>query len=183
MSAAPRGPASAGWAAGPAVSGLGRFLPRNLPRAAVRNEPRRRGLLGGASILPAISTMRRIAALGQVWLVLTSAALAAPPPPGSEDAALMAEFADWIRTQHSPAGGWCCDLSDGRPLFEGEWKVERGAYRILISRRHWPDAPEPGVWIDVPADRITAASPMGLPVAWWSATGPRLWCFAPVGGS
>lgn len=239
MSAASRGPAAAGWLAGPAVSGiLGRFLP-NSPRRAVLNECRRRGLLApnihepdhapigatatgventqaeaikpfrgapmmppspiGATVrapipgrVPGVSSAtpppaarngprRRGFLLGALALAALPAR-AAPPAPGSEDAALMAEFSDWITTQHAPGGGWCCDLSDGRPLFEGEWRVERGGYRILISRRHWPDAPEAGLWIDVPADRLTAASPLGLPVAWWTANGPRLWCFAPVGG-
>lgn len=137
---------------------------------------------------PHLGRLRRcvtnLAAAGSFWcgVAVVSQSLAAPPPPGSEDAALMAEFFDWITTQRSAEGLWCCDMSDGRPLFEGQWKTIGGGYQVFISRRHWPDAPEPGVWLDVPPERVTAASPLGLPVAWWSSHAGRLWCFAPVGG-
>lgn len=154
---------------------------RSLPGIPQTGHPfRQRWIIGG---WPHLGRLRRcvtnLVVAGSFGL---GVALAAPPPPGSEDAALMAGFADWITTQRSAEGLWCCDLSDGRPLFEGEWQTTGDRYRVFISRRHWPDAPEPGVWLDVSPERVTAASPLGLPVAWWSASAGRLWCFAPVGG-
>ena len=101
-------------------------------------------------------------------LLMTAAAYAAPPAPGSEDAELRAPFVDWIKSQHTASGAWCCDMSDGRPLFEGEWRTVGERYEIHITRRHWTDAPEGGVWITVPPQKVTGHSP--------------IYCFAPVGG-
>ena len=124
--------------------------------------------------------------------VLVNVAVAAPPPPGSEDEALMAPVKDWIVNQHSAAGGWCCNLSDGRPLFEREWRAVEGGWEVFISRRHWPDAPASGVWIRVAQDKKTAPSPIGMPIVWWVGSGNgggagvggrgTVYCFAPVGG-
>lgn len=121
-----------------------------------------------------------------VFLALSSAAVAAPPSRGSEDWELMAPYRDWVTRQYAPSGQWCCDWADGRPLFDDEWQQTPTGYRVLISRRHWADAPEPGVWIDVPRDRVSSPSPMGLLVVWWSAVeglpGGFVYCVAPTGG-
>jgi len=108
----------------------------------------------------------------------------AAPAPGSEDAALLDGFGDWIRSQYRDQAnhsGWCCDGADGRPLFDSEWRPTDEGVKVFVSRRHWPDAPAAGLWIDVPRARFSAPSPLGLPVLLWTAAG-GVYCFAPVGG-
>ena len=125
-------------------------------------------------------------------LILTtfsSLAYSAPPPVGSEDWEIMSDYTDWIRDQHTSGGAPCCDLSDGRPLFDDEWKKTEDGYEVFVSKRHWPDAAENGRWVKVPKSVIIpGGSPVGLPILWWIpadmhpyANGVVL-CFAPVGG-
>lgn len=93
---------------------------------------------------------------------------AAPPSPGSEDAELMADFADWVKAQHAGNGRLCCDIADGRPLHDDEIRRQDGKTEVFISRRHWANAPEPGQWMVVPGDAIVHASnPLGMPIVWF----------------
>jgi hypothetical protein len=113
-----------------------------------------------------------------------SSAFADPPAKGSEDWKLMNDFSEWITNQKDNKGNSCCDVSDGRPLFENEWRQINIGYEVFISRRHWDDAPEQGFWMTVPRTAIIAGSPLGMPIVWWRRWDeqPRghIYCFAPV---
>ncbi len=97
--------------------------------------------------------------------LFVSPAFARPPAPGSEDAMIMHDFAEWVMTQHSPTGQYCCDISDGRPLHSDEIRVVDGHYEVLYTKRHWTYGTEE--WLVVPKDAILPQlSPVGYPIAW-----------------
>lgn len=110
-------------------------------------------------------------------LILTPLqAFAAPPPKGSEDAQLMAGFESWFTSQSSDLSGWCCDISDGRPLAESELRRQGNTLSVFVSKHHWDSAPEPGRWYPVPTGAIIhKPNPVGVPIAWFYAG--RIWCF------
>ena len=106
---------------------------------------------------------------------LFAPAWAAPPEPGSADARAMAGFEVWVKSQVTPMGQWCCDLSDGRPIDSSELRITDGDYQVLWSTKHWPDGNNQ--WIRV--DRrsvLPQASPLEKPVAW--ILNGRVYCLA-----
>jgi hypothetical protein len=117
------------------------------------------------------------------FIILTTAlfatpVLARPPPPGSEDAAIMKDYAEWVTGQHAPSGQYCCDLSDGRPLKPDEIRSVNGHYEVLYTKRHWDYGTEE--WLEVPKEALLPQlSPVGYPIVWIFRG--RVYCFAQAG--
>lgn len=88
----------------------------------------------------------------------------------------MAPFRAWITTQHDPAGRWCCDLGDGRPV---DAKIEGDHWRAHVTPEHFPG--EVDRWVDVPDDAVIRGSnPTGVAILW--LYNGRTQCFAPADG-
>ena len=51
---------------------------------------------------------------------------------------------EWVKSLHSPAGAWCCDISDGRALVDADWRSRDGHYQIRL-REDWLDVPDSAV--------------------------------------
>lgn len=64
---------------------------------------------------------------------------------------------DWVKSLHSPAGAWCCDITDGRALTDADWRSKDGHYQVKL-RDDWLDVPEDAV--------ITQPNKIGLTIAW-----------------
>jgi hypothetical protein len=112
--------------------------------------------------------------------LFSTPALARPPPSGSEDAAIMHDFIEWVTTQSSPSGQYCCDLSDGRPLHAEEIRIIDGHYQVLYTKKHWENGTEQ--WLQVPKEAILPQlSPVGYPIVW--ILDARVYCFALSGAS
>ena len=112
--------------------------------------------------------------------LFSAPALARPPAPGSEDAAIMHDFVEWITTQSSSTGQYCCDLSDGRPLHADEIRVIDGHYQVLYTKRHWDNGTEQ--WLQVPKEAILPQlSPVGYPIVW--ILNAHVYCFALSGAT
>ena len=90
----------------------------------------------------------------------------AAPPPGA-DPALHA----WFERQHSVAGAWCCDLSDGAVLAPEDWRASGTGYQARVN----------GEWRDIPPhalrDPAGGPNPTGSAVLW--QRGGMIFCFAP----
>jgi hypothetical protein len=133
-----------------------------------------------ALTLPLAYTTLRLATLA------VPNAYAAPPAPGSEDAVILAPFLDWVRSQNSETG-YCCDLSDGRPLHSDEIRINDGHYEVLFSTRHWPHGDNQ--WHEVEKRRILLEpSPVGMSIAWINDDLPsypigKVFCLALPGNS
>ncbi len=101
-----------------------------------------------------------------ILALLAGSAQAAPPPAGSPDSVIMHEFSGWIEAQYS-AYGLCCSVADARPMGPDEIRLTNGVYQVLYSRTHWDEAPDPGVWLDIPHDAfLPGVSPVGMPIVW-----------------
>ena len=105
-----------------------------------------------------------------IALLLTLAGVApthaAPPPSGSDDAQLLAPFADWLRDQHDLATGIaCCSLADCRAV---AWRTAGSEVEVLVSSGKFPEGPD--AWLQVPQTVIQrgAQNPTGLAVVCWS---------------
>lgn len=133
--------------------------------------------------------LRIIAAIVTSALVLALAigdARAASPPAGSDDAAIMGPYADWVTRQTDDMGRNCCDISDGRPV---EARIDGDHWAVHIVPQQWSEAnttrPGPSVnngmldhWLTVPNDKIKhGANPTGHPILWLYQG--RVQCFAP----
>jgi hypothetical protein len=121
----------------------------------------------------------RLAAMGQVVLVLcalAASAQAAPPVVGSEDWEILHPHAAWINGLE--AGGMrCCDWSDTRPV---EARAGGAGWQVRFRAGQIAGAPH-GVWMDVPeAAVLRLANPVGMPIA--SFWGGQVRCFVPPGG-
>jgi hypothetical protein len=87
----------------------------------------------------------------------------------------QSENHEWFKALHSPAGSWCCDISDGHAITEAEWRSRDGHYQVLID----------AAWIDVPDDAvITEPNKDGRTVVWFRHQDgvPVVTCFMPGGG-
>jgi hypothetical protein len=103
-------------------------------------------------------------------------AMAAPPAPGSEDAAIMGPFIEWVETQHTGTGSWCCNVSDGRPV---EARMSNGGWEIYVTSEKFPGT-KPG-WMRVPVHALLSGyNPVGVPIAW--VMRGQIFCFAPSNG-
>jgi hypothetical protein len=117
--------------------------------------------------------MRRLARA--VVAAVTIAALAFPSafaaPPPNADPRLHA----WFERQHSIAGAWCCNISDGHLLGDTDWKTVGSGYAVRIK----------GVWYAVPASAIRdpggGPNPTGRAIVWYNewTGGVKIWCFSP----
>ena len=111
--------------------------------------------------------MKRLA----LFFLLTTPALADPPP----NVDLNSPIHKWFHAQHSVAGVWCCDISDGHVLNDEDWRMASDAYEIRIH----------GQWIKVPEKALRdpngGPNPTGHAIAWYNITpyGVMLYCFAP----
>ena len=65
--------------------------------------------------------------------------------PGSEDAAIMDSFIEWLERQHTQAGNWCCNISDGRPV-EARMRAEQ--WEVFATSEKFPGTPTG--WKQVP---------------------------------
>lgn len=79
---------------------------------------------------------------------------------------------EWVKSLHSPAGSWCCDISDGHALVDADWRTEGGRYQVKVS----------DVWVTVPDDAvITEPNRIGQTIVWFMFSGgkPFVTCFLP----
>ena len=107
-------------------------------------------------------------AVAAILALLSDAALGAPPP--NADPVLH----QWFETQHSAGGAWCCDVSDGHILDDGDWRADGIGYAVRISGAWWP----------VPSDALRdpkgGPNPTGHAIVWFvNAEVPHIYCFAP----
>ena len=97
------------------------------------------------------------------------------PPPGSRDAKLLAGFEEWVRSQYTRDGQWCCTMSDGRPLDADEIRIVDGGYQVKWSTRHWTAGNDEWIAVD-PGSVLHDASPIGMHIAW--IMNGRVYCLA-----
>lgn len=79
---------------------------------------------------------------------------------------------DWVKSLHSPAGMWCCDISDGRTLLDADWRSSEGHYQVRYKDQ----------WLDVKEDAvITQPNRLGRTMAWigWHDGEAFVTCFLP----
>lgn len=115
-----------------------------------------------------------VAALAVGFLAVD--AFAAPPSVGSDDWNIMAPYQEWVISQHDPAGRWCCDIGDGRPV---EARIADDHWEVHVTPAHFPG--EADRWMAVPDEKITRnANPTGTPILWLYQS--RVQCFAPPDG-
>jgi hypothetical protein len=79
---------------------------------------------------------------------------------------------DWVRSLHSPAGSWCCDISDGHALVDADWRSSGDRYQVKVSDD----------WVDVPKDAVIAEpNRLGQTIVWFiNRDGkPVVTCFLP----
>ena len=121
-------------------------------------------------VLPAAGAMNpRVLAI-PVAVALTLPCQAAPPPGTDLDGPMHA----WFERQHSVAGAWCCDLSDGYLLDADDWRAVGSRYEVRIN----------GAWLPVPPDAIRdpvgGPNPTGKAIVWRShGDPPHIYCFSP----
>ncbi len=110
---------------------------------------------------------------------LSNEALAlTPPSPESEDGQILLPQSEWVRTQHSPTGKWCCDLGDAR-IAELRRRQD-GHYEVFYSKEHWTDGTDQ--WIAVPPEALLPQqSPVYVPIAW--IINGHVYCVALSGAS
>jgi hypothetical protein len=104
--------------------------------------------------------IRQLAAIIALFAIV--AAAWADPPPGADP---NSEIGHWFKSLHSKTGGWCCDISDGRPV---EYRVTGDHYEVLIGTQ-FPNGPDPAVWVEVPSHAVLERTdnPVGRAVAFW----------------
>jgi hypothetical protein len=94
--------------------------------------------------------------------------------PASDDDGRYAQSPnhDWVKSLHSPAGMWCCDISDGRALVDADWRSHDGHYQVRL-REDWIDVPEDAV--------ITEPNRIGQTIVWFGYRdgNPIVNCFLP----
>jgi len=102
----------------------------------------------------------------------------ADPPPGTD---LTSPLHDWFERQHSIAGAWCCDLSDGHILEDEDWRITSTSGNASGYEIHTA-----GRWVGVPTTAIRdtngGPNPTGKAIAWYRLDpeyGIRIYCFAP----
>src|SRR6202012_1408253 len=107
-------------------------------------------------------------------LILTLALIApayADPPPGTD---LNSPLHAWFERQHSVAGGWCCDLGDGKILDDDDWRGMDGHYQVRIDAKCLPIAD------DKLRDTATGGrNPTGHAIVWYRSFGEYtvIYCF------
>ena len=133
----------------------------------------------------------KLAIILALTVLFSAAAYAAPPPVGSEDWEIMQDFGDWIRTQSTTDGMWCCDAGDGRPV---ESRLVNDGWQVRFRAGQFDDHAPVGVWIDVPDAKVLrdpatgrpVVNPLGVAIVWWFADDDRrhgaIRCFAQPGG-
>jgi hypothetical protein len=96
-----------------------------------------------------------------IGIFLTVLLLASIPRGHARD--LDGRYADspnheWVKSLHSPAGLWCCDISDGRALVDADWRSHDGHYQVKLN----------GEWLDVP-DSAVIGEPnrLGQAIVWF----------------
>lgn len=110
------------------------------------------------------------------FMLFVSPVLSAPPVVGSDDWEIMHDYREWIETQHTQFGAWCCTVADGRPV---DARVHEGHWQIFVTEEKFPRSPRG--WTDVPdAAVVREPNPVGVPIAW--VLGGRVLCFAPSSG-
>lgn len=86
---------------------------------------------------------------------------------------------EWVKSLHSPAGSWCCDISDGHALVDADWEVILLTVKPPIT--HYRVRIE-GNWIDVPSDAvIPEPNKIGQTIVWFVHQNgkPVVTCFLP----
>ena len=79
---------------------------------------------------------------------------------------------DWVKSLHSPAGAWCCDISDGHALVDADWRSHGEGYQVNLR----------GAWLDVPKDAvIMEPNRIGQVIVWFYETNGKITvtCFLP----
>jgi hypothetical protein len=79
---------------------------------------------------------------------------------------------DWVKSLHSPAGAWCCDISDGRALVDADWRSKDGHYQVKLREQ----------WLDVPDDAVIGEpNRLGQTIVWliYRNGEPAVNCFLP----
>ena len=111
----------------------------------------------------------------RLWLLvglLLCRAAYADPPSGTD---LASPQHAWFERQHSKAGAWCCNVSDGHLLDDKDWRHGDAGYEVRIN----------GGWEAIPSDalRDPAGGPndTGHAVVWYRINeyGLKIWCFCP----
>ena len=86
------------------------------------------------------------------------------------------EHHDWVHGLHSPAGAWCCDISDGHTITDADWQTKNGRYQVRIDRE----------WIDVPEGAVIGEpNRIGVTIVWYYRMdgNPVVTCFLPGSGA
>lgn len=110
--------------------------------------------------------------IGAALAVLLASTALAKPPPGTD---LNGPVHHWFARQYPRSGAWCCNISDGHVLKNGDWKMGKTNFWVRIE----------GAWYKVPAHALVdpkgGPNPTGQPIVWYIYYdgAPHITCFCP----